>query len=69
MYRDADFPMTSSSLGRVARIRGWIFPARRMVAAKSFRRVDRERGKIENCHNAAVVMVMLRNIGAHGHRA
>lgn len=44
------------------------FP-RRMVAVKSFRRVDRERGKIENCHNAAAVMVMPGNIGVHGHRA
>jgi len=40
-----------------------------MVAVKSFRRVDRERGKIENCHNAAAVMVMPCNIGVHGHRA
>lgn len=40
-----------------------------MIAVKSFRRLDRERGKIENCHNAAVVMVMPRNIGVRGHRA
>lgn len=40
-----------------------------MIAVKSFRRLDRERGKIENCHNAAVVMVMPGNIGVHGHRA
>lgn len=40
-----------------------------IVAVKSFRRLNRERGKIENCHNAAVVMIMPRNIGVHGHRA
>lgn len=59
----------SSNLPVFARPSNFSFVVYSMIAVKSFRRLDRERGKIENCHNAAAVMVMLGNIGVHGHRA
>lgn len=61
-----DFPVIESPRVCIRRI---FLLSYSMVAVKPFRRLDRERGKIENCHNAAVVMVMPRNIGVHGHRA